>query len=78
MIGHQQQADQNLVDFIITYKTPNYRCKVAEGWEGASCCPGALRAKGQHEADVFVVSLYYVLLLSCICPVMSLFAASGV
>ena len=25
--------------------------------EGASCCPGALRAKGEQEADLFVVSV---------------------
>ena len=37
------------------------------GWEGASCCPDAIRAKGQHEADLFVMSLYNVLsvLVSC-------------
>ena len=36
------------------------------GWlEGASCCPGALRAKGEQEADLFVVSV----LRPCYCPV---------
>ena len=40
--------------------------KGMEGWEGAFCRTGALSFKGQHEADVFVMSLYYVLLLSCI------------
>ena len=36
--------------------------------EGASCCAGALRAKGEQEADLFVVSvLRPVFVQSCLC-----------
>ena len=40
-------------------KTPSFQTH-SEGWEGASCCPGAISSNGQHEADLFVMPLYYV------------------
>ena len=38
-----------------------------------SCCTGVLWAKGQHKANLFVMVLYCVLWLSCLCllPVVS-------
>ena len=47
---------------------------VGSGWlEGASCCPGALRANREQEADLFECG---VCITSCFCPVLSLFVAS--
>ena len=45
------------------------RQQVGLGRNALSCCLGALKAIGQHEADLFVMSL----LGSCDCPVFVLF-----
>ena len=57
--------DNNMIaTTMITMSCLVFVC--CHGWlEGASCCPGALRAKGEQEADLFCG----VCIASCCCPV---------
>ena len=65
----------HLVSGMLRWEFPHDLSVIYCGWlKGASCCPGALRAKGEQEANLFVVSVLrpvFVPSCPCLLPVVS-------